>query len=84
MGGIMGAVTNKHTRKATNVSLDSELLETAKQLGINISRSAEAGLRDAVLNRQAEIWKKENSAAIQASNDYVETHGIPLASHRKF
>ncbi|MFH1804973.1 MAG: type II toxin-antitoxin system CcdA family antitoxin [Pseudomonadota bacterium] len=54
------------------------------KLGINISRSAEAGLRDAVAKKRAEIWKEQNRAGIKAGNAYMEKQGIPLASHRKF
>ncbi|WP_339861725.1 type II toxin-antitoxin system CcdA family antitoxin [Thalassospira alkalitolerans] len=80
----MRIVATKALRKATNVSLEADLLETAKKLGINISRSAEEGLHEAVAKRQAELWKQENRAAIQASNAYVENHGILLVQHRKF
>jgi antitoxin CcdA len=71
-------------RKATNISLDLELLTAAKELGINVSRSAELGLRDAVARKRAELWKEQNKDALDASNAYVDGHGIPLASHRKF
>ncbi|WP_417816305.1 type II toxin-antitoxin system CcdA family antitoxin [Thalassospira alkalitolerans] len=80
----MRIVATKALRKATNVSLEAELLKMAKKLGINISRSAEEGLREAVAIRQAELWKQESKAAIQASNAYVENHGILLVQHRKF
>ncbi|MDP2699647.1 type II toxin-antitoxin system CcdA family antitoxin [Thalassospira sp.] len=80
----MGIVHAVSSRKATNVSLDSDLLKEARALGINISRSAETGLREAVARRRAEIWKEQNRAGIEASNAYLEKHGIPLSSHRKF
>jgi antitoxin CcdA len=38
----------KTHRKPTNLSLDNELLREAKALGINVSRSAEAGIEVAV------------------------------------
>lgn len=38
------AEASKSNRKPTNLSLDSALLKEAKALGINISRSAEAGI----------------------------------------
>lgn len=71
-------------RKPTNVSLDAQLLQEAKELGINISRSAELGLREAISLKRAELWKEQNKAALEASNRYAEKHGIPLAKHRKF
>ncbi|MBP3126945.1 type II toxin-antitoxin system CcdA family antitoxin [Thalassospira sp. ER-Se-21-Dark] len=80
----MTADVKAKQRKPTNVSLDAELLQEAKKLGINISRSAESGLRDAISMKRAELWKEQNKAALAASNSYVEKHGIPLAKHRKF
>lgn len=77
-------VTAASKRKATNVSLDVSLLNEAKSLGINISRTVEMGLREAVAKKRAEKWREENKAALEASNAYVDSHGIPLSSHRKF
>lgn len=76
--------TARRSRKATNLSLDSKLLQQAKMLGINISRSAEAGIAEAVRRSQRERWLEHNSAALRSSNEYVKTHGLPLARHRKF
>ncbi len=78
------AQASKPTRKPTNLSLDSELLQEAKALGINISRSAEAGIAEAVRQHRQTQWLKENAAAIESSNVYVETNGLPLARHRQF
>lgn len=41
-------VRPKPARKPTNLSLDSTLLQEARALGINVSRSAEAGIAEAV------------------------------------
>jgi antitoxin CcdA len=76
------AATQK--RKPTNLSLDRSLLEEARALGINVSRSAEAGIADAVKQRKREQWLRENSDALASSNAYVESHGLPLARHRQF
>lgn len=74
----------KAGRKPTNLSLDSDLLREAKSLGINISRSAEAGIAAAVKKQKQAQWLKENAAAINSSNAYVEANGLPLARHRRF
>jgi antitoxin CcdA len=71
-------------KKATNVSLAENLLAQAKQLRINVSQAAESGVAMAVAEKRAEIWLKENWAAIQSSNDYVEKHGLPLDQFRMF
>ena len=72
------------TRKPTNVSLDFALVEEAKELGVNISLAAAWGLEQAVATTRAERWLEENKAALDASNAYVEAHGLPLARHRLF
>lgn len=71
-------------RKPANLSLDQALLTRAKALGINLSRAAEAGLRAAVREAQAEEWRRDNAEALTASNAWVDEHGLPLAGHRPF
>ncbi|MFY0665507.1 MAG: type II toxin-antitoxin system CcdA family antitoxin [Natronospirillum sp.] len=78
------AEANKSARRPTNLSLDSALLSEAKALGINISRSAEAGISEAVKLYKQEKWLKENAKALASSNAYVEANGLPLAQHRQF
>lgn len=72
------------TKRATNVSLRSDLIEEARQLDINVSEACERGLFDEVARARREKWLAENRAAIEASNAYVEEHGLPLARYRMF
>src|SRR5690554_694089 len=74
----------KSIRKPTNLSLDSALLKEAKSLGINVSRSAEAGIAEAVKLHRQNKWLNENAKALESSNAYVEANGLPLARHRQF
>ena len=71
-------------RKPTNLSIDSALLMEAKALGINVSRSAEAGIAEAVRQHRRDLWLSENAEAVASSNAYAEAHGLPLARHRQF
>ncbi|MEG3086674.1 type II toxin-antitoxin system CcdA family antitoxin [Sphingomonas sp. PB4P5] len=71
-------------RRATNVSLDTTLIERAKELGINVSRACEEGLAREVKAERERRWQDENRAAIEGYNAWVEEHGIPLAEHRMF
>ena len=71
-------------KKATNVSLAENLLAEAKELRINVSQAAEAGVAKAVAEKRAELWLKENWEAIESSNAYVEKHGLPLEKYRMF
>lgn len=71
-------------KRATNLTIDRALLDEARGLGINLSATFEASLRDAVRARKAAQWREENRAAIQSSNDWVEKHGLPLEKYRQF
>ncbi|QNA86875.1 type II toxin-antitoxin system CcdA family antitoxin [Sphingomonas sp. So64.6b] len=71
-------------RRPTNVSLDSALIDEAKELGINISRACEQGLEKQVSEERARRWLEENRAALQASNEWVEKNGLPLEEFRLF
>ena len=71
-------------KRPTNVSLDSRLLEEAKALGVNVSKACDRGLEQQIRERRAQAWLDSNKAALESSNSYVETHGLPLADHRRF
>lgn len=72
------------TRKATNLSLDVDLVADAKALGINLSRTCEEALRKEIAAERGQRWKEENAAGIAASNAYVEKYGLPLEKCRMF
>ena len=71
-------------RKPINISIDPALVRDARELGINISRAAEAGLRSAIKVEKVRRWQEENRAAIDASNAWVAEHGLPLEKYRMF
>ena len=75
---------NAQTRKATNLSLDRALLEEARELGVNLSRSAEEGVRAAVKAEKERVWKEENRETLEAWNKWVEKNGLPLEKYRQF
>ena len=71
-------------KRPTNVSLAENLLAEARELRINVSQAAEAGLAKAVADKRAELWLKENWGAIESSNAFVDQHGLPLDGMRMF
>ncbi|MFC0269212.1 type II toxin-antitoxin system CcdA family antitoxin [Kushneria aurantia] len=81
---MQNAEASKATRKPTNLSLDSALLKEAECLGINVSRSAEAGIAEAVKLHKQEKWLKENARSLASSNAYADANGLPLARYRQF
>ena len=72
------------TRKPTNLSLDSELVDAARELGVNLSRACEKGLREEIAQERTRRWQEENAAGIAAANAYVEKYGLPLEKYRQF
>ena len=63
-------------KKATNVSVRSDLLADARKLGINLSAELEQRLAEIVRQHRAEQWKRENRKAIEAYNKFVEENGV--------
>lgn len=71
-------------RKSTSLSLDADLIARAKDVGVNLSRAAEAGIKDQVRKAEADLWKQQNEAAIRAYNSRVEAEGLPLDKYLKW
>lgn len=71
-------------KKAANLSVDTDLLERAKRLKLNLSQVFETGLSEAIRQRQREEWLKKNRAAIEAYNVYVDKHGVFSDGLRSF
>lgn len=65
--------------RPTLASVEANLAAAA-----NAAEASNAGAADAVARERAEAWRAENSAALDSSNAYVETRGLPLTGHRKF
>ena len=62
-------------KKATNLSINSDLLNKAKDLDINLSAALEQALAQLLKQRRQEQWLQENREAIAAYNQDVEKHG---------
>ncbi|MDI5892329.1 type II toxin-antitoxin system CcdA family antitoxin [Halomonas rhizosphaerae] len=71
-------------KKPTNVSINSDLLQRARRLGINLSATFESALTERVRTAQQEQWRRENVAAIRAYNRTVEEHGTFGDGERQF
>jgi antitoxin CcdA len=71
-------------KRPTNVTLSEELVDEARRLGVNLSQACERGLREQVSETRAAKWRRENAAALDASNTYTENNGLPLAKFRLF
>lgn len=71
-------------KRPTNVSINEQLLATAKALHINVSKAAEQGLAQAVARKRAGLWFEENRVALESSNEHVAKYSLPLAKYQRF
>jgi antitoxin CcdA len=62
-------------KRATNVSVRSDLLTAARDAGVNLSATLERALTEELAALKRAKWREENREAIQAYNDHVEKHG---------
>jgi antitoxin CcdA len=74
---------DKAPKKATNLSLNSKVLEMARELGMNLSQTVDNLLAEEVKRRYWEKWNEENKEAIAAYNARIAKEGLPLAKYRK-
>lgn len=63
-------------KKATNVSIRSDLLAHARELKINLSAELERRLEEIVRQHRREQWLRDNREAIEAYHRHVEKHGV--------
>jgi len=71
-------------KRATNLSLNSKVLDMARELGINLSATVDALLAEEVRRRYWERWNQENKEAIEHYNARIAREGLPLARYRTF
>lgn len=71
-------------KKPINLSLNSKVLEMARELGMNISQTVDALLAEEVQRRYWERWNEENKDGIAAYNERIAREGLPLAKYRSF
>lgn len=71
-------------KKATNLSINSDLLRQAKELNINLSQQVEGYLSELVRQAKAQQWLADNAEFIAAYNKRIEEEGLPLEKYRAF
>ncbi|MBS0450243.1 MAG: type II toxin-antitoxin system CcdA family antitoxin [Proteobacteria bacterium] len=71
-------------KKATNLSLNSKVLEMAREMGMNVSQTVDALLAAEVQRRYWEKWNEESKEAVAAYNARIAKEGLPLAKYRSF
>lgn len=71
-------------RVKVNLTLDADVAETARSLGLNMSRLAEAAIIAAAKVERNRLWRAENQPAINAYAEEIAKEGLPLAGYRSF
>ncbi len=71
-------------KRATNVSIRSDLLVAAREAGVNLSATLERALAAELADLKRQRWREENRDAIAAYNEYVEEHGTFSDDVRSF
>ena len=76
---------NAHApKKSTNLSINSDLLQKAKELRINLSKALEQRLIEMLLEEKRRKWREENQDAIEAYNRRIERVGVFSDGLRRF
>lgn len=71
-------------KKATNLSINSDLLAKSRGMKINLSALMETALKEKIASAENENWKQNNKLAIKAYNSLVEEQGCFGDSMRDF
>ena len=71
-------------KKATNLSINSDLLNKARELKINLSASFEKSLFEIVVEKQKQSWIESNKKSIQAYNEFASKNGVFSKNSRGF
>ncbi len=71
-------------KKAANVSINSDLLQQAKVLKINLSATLEDELAHLIRQKRRAQWLDDNRPALDDYNVFVEKHGVFSDGLRQF
>ncbi len=72
------------SKKKMSLSISESLAQAARQLDINLSRAAEAGILLEILRRRDNDWLEKNRPAMAVYNERIEREGIFGEEHRGF
>ena len=71
-------------KKATNLSINADLLRQARELNINLSQALEQHLAEIVREARRQQWLAENKGAIDVYNQRIESQGVFSDGLRQF
>ena len=71
-------------RIKVNLTLDAGVAETARALGLNMSRLAEKAIVEATKAERNRLWREETRVANATYAEEVAREGLALGSFRTF
>jgi len=71
-------------KRATNVTVDAEILAEAKAMKINLSQTLEDELRKRVQDERVRRFQEEHREAFESYNRFIEKNGIWSKKYRKW
>ena len=74
----------KAPKKPANLSVNSDLLNQAKDLKMNISAVLESALIESIKKARQEKWLHENKAAMKEYNERIKQQGLFSDDMRTF
>jgi antitoxin CcdA len=69
-------------KRAINLSVNGDLVEKARALGVNVSAFLEERLAEEVVLRQREAFQREAGLLAEALNEVHTKHGSPIDEYR--
>lgn len=73
--GVQGAARSSNSKRAVNLSVDADVLQLAKEMGINLSQALEQALKELTADERAKRFYEANKAFMDWHNELVERHG---------
>ena len=81
---IKPAAPRPALKKATNISLATDVYLDAKEFGLNISQLCEQKLREEIAIHKEKQWNAQHAEFIATYNQVVEEDGVALQEWRGF
>lgn len=74
----------KSLKKTVSVTLDPDLYQRARDMGINLSATLTQAIEQQLLIAAREQWRQENLQAMEELNRITEESGLLSDEHRTF
>lgn len=76
--------THTSAKRPANLSLSSDVLDSARELGLNLSQLCDNYLRSTVRREQIRRWRHDYADFVGAYNATLQAEGLPLDEWRSF